>query len=1020
MHELQIRVMQKNDVFVSIENLGGSSGADRFVGNELANVLTGFAGNDTLEGGGGADTLNGNTGTDTSGGIGSMDMASYSLSNSAVRANLDDSTKNTGDDAVGDVYRSILGLIGSDYDDTLVGNSNANRLEGRVGNDTLIGGAGADTLVGGEGSDWASYSTALAAVTANLDAPGNNQGDALGDSYNGIENLLGSDYADTLQGNSGKNIINGGKGDDTLFSNGGGDSLIGGDDKDTVSYQSASVAVDAYLDNSFQSFNSGAAVGDTFVTIENIIGSAFDDLIAGDGNVNALDGGGGNDTLIGGDGADALTGGAGTDTASYATAPSAVTLDLNTGGTLGEATGDSFVTIENVIGSIHADALSGNSSDNQMDGGKGDDSISGGGGNDSLFGGDGDDSLKNSGVGRHLFDGGLGSNTVSYDGFTTAVDLNLARTDGNTNGAGGQEFFINIQNLTGGTLADSLSGDGQNNILRGGSGNDSLFGAAGNDLLLGEVGDDVLAGGSGADTLNGGDGTFDSASYANASARVVLDLGTPSNGLGDAQGDVLIDIESIVGSGLNDTFIAGGSKTNYTYDGGSGSDTVSFIGASGAVTVSLSDGISTGSAAQGAIYLNIENLIGSVHADSLKGSSAANKIEGGDGDDTLTGGLGGNDTLDGGLGSNTANYSSFVAINSLTFNLGTLNNGFSNVTIAGGSQVDKLANIDTVLGSGGGDNMTGNENNNLFEGRAGNDSLNGAGGADTLDGGDGNDLLDGGAGPDLLEGGNAIDTVTYVSSTAAGGLTISLLNPGVNTDNATGDTYSNIENLRGSIFNDNLTGDTNPNQIEGLDGNDLIEGGSGNDTLNGGSGDDTLVGGVGSDSLIGGQGTSDVVTYAAITTNLTIDLTNTTLGAGNSSSGIAFGDVIDSTVEILLGASGTGVATTFLSGTRTTQIMLQGQAGAANLVEYTHANNSVTASLADAATNSGAARFDRYTNIQHLTGSSQDDNLTGIVVTIFCMAQMVMMCLTQRKGPTPSGAVMQQTIQVRAMHCALT
>ena len=129
-------------------------------------------------------------------------------------------------------------------------------------------------------------------------------------------------------------------------------------------------------------------------------------------------------------------------------------------------------------------------------------------------------------------------------------------------------------------------------------------------------------------------------------------------------------------------------------------------------------------------------------------------------------------------------------------------------------------------------------------------------------------------------------------------------------------------------------------------------------------------------SFIGGVGTADTVTYADITTALTLDLTNTNPGAG-SSNGDALGDVIDSTVEIVIGASGTGIATTFLSGTRTTLITMQGQAGAPNLVTYTNANNSVTASLADAPNNSGAAQFDRYTNIQHLTGSTQDDILTG-------------------------------------------
>jgi Ca2+-binding RTX toxin-like protein len=967
----------EGDVLVGIANLTGSDFNDLLVGDANANVLKGGLGKDTLVGGAGSDEFIGN-GTDSAD-AGNIDVVSYKFSVAAVTADLADKTKNLGLDAVGDSYAGIDGLEGSDFNDKLVGNENANELLGGRGDDTLIGGAGKDVLVGGEGSDWASYQTASGAVVANLGQPTSNSGDAEGDTYQGIENLLGSVFNDQLTGDAFKNNLSGGDGDDTLVGGGGGDSLRGGDGKDTVSYANALVKVEAYLDKSSQAFNSGAAVSDSYESVENLVGTAFNDLLVGDDAANALDGGAGNDTLQGGSGADTLTGGAGVDEVSYEKADVAVTLNLDTGGTAGHANGDVYTGVENVLGSDFADNITGTSGDNFIRGGADNDTLTGAGGNDTLFGGDGNDLLKNTGAGVHVYDGGAGNNTVTYDGFTTALNLSLSSNDQNTNGDGGTEVFANIQNLLGGAEADRLTGNSQNNILQGGSGNDTLTGLAGADQLLGGGGNDSLEGGAGADTLNGGDG-FDTVSYSNASASVTLNLGTPGSGSGDAQGDVLVDIEKIVGSGFSDTFVAGGTQFNLSYNGGNGSDTVSFIASSSGVNVRLQSGTSTGGAAQGATYSEIENLEGSNQNDTLQGDSASNFLNGGDGDDSLLGTLGGNDTLDGGEGNNTANYSALGAGNALSLDMATLSGGYFDVRIAGTSQVDKLANFATILGSQGADNMTGDANGNTLSGNAGNDTLSGGAGDDTLVGGLGDDLLEGGAGADLLSGGSGNDTATYASSAA--GLTVSLSAIATNNGIAFGDTYTDIENLTGSGFNDTLSGDAGNNRIDGGNGNDSLAGGDGSDTLLGGVGDDTLIGGLGSDSLSGGEG-NDVVTYASLSTALTIDLTNLSLNGGQSTaSSQAFGDVIDNTVETVIGT--TGAVTTFLSGGRAAKTTLQGATGQANEVSYVNASASVTANLSNlesvvTSLNAGGAVNDRYTNIRNLTGSAFNDTLTGDV-----------------------------------------
>lgn len=133
----------KGDTFVSIEQLTGSSFADKLYGNGSTNVLTGGAGNDVLDGGAGADKLDGGAGTDT---------ASYASATAGVTASLANAAINTGD-AKGDTYVSIEQLTGSNYADKLYGNAGANLLSGGAGNDILDGGAGNDVLDGGAGND---------------------------------------------------------------------------------------------------------------------------------------------------------------------------------------------------------------------------------------------------------------------------------------------------------------------------------------------------------------------------------------------------------------------------------------------------------------------------------------------------------------------------------------------------------------------------------------------------------------------------------------------------------------------------------------------------------------------------------------------------------------------------------------------------------------------------------------------------------------------------------------------------
>jgi Ca2+-binding RTX toxin-like protein len=339
-------------------------------------------------------------------------------------------------------------VTGGSGNDSLEGGNGFDLLDGRGGNDTLrggadddwlIGGAGADTLDGGDGDDTASYETATTGILLNL-ATGQATGDAEGDVFLSIEQYEGSLHNDTLIGDDNDNLLGGLDGNDTLEGGAGSDVLDGGDGNDT------------------------------------------------------LRGGAGDDSLIGGAGADILDGGEGKDFVSYATASSGILINLLTGDIAGDATGDRFLSIEEIEGSYFADTLVGDATSNIFRGGGGNDSLQGGAGSDFLSGDAGDDRLIG-GVGADILDGGDGYDVASYETATTGISINLATYmhTGNAavTGDAAGDIFQSIEEIEGSRYQDTLRGDTNNNILSG---------AGGDDLLIGGGGADTLRGGQGNDT----------------------------------------------------------------------------------------------------------------------------------------------------------------------------------------------------------------------------------------------------------------------------------------------------------------------------------------------------------------------------------------------------------------------------------------------------------------------------------------------------------------------------------------
>ncbi|VDC33185.1 calcium-binding protein [Pseudogemmobacter humi] len=457
-------------------------------GIEASGVRFGTEAADHLVGAGSDDIFRASPGRDVMIGGDGFDLVDYIDAPAAVRVDLLWPATNAGLAALHQLI-GIEGLSGSVWNDTLGGDHGSNlllggdghdALDGRGGNDSLFGGDGDDTLVGGPGADLldggagfdtVSYWNALTAVRVSLLAGRGALGDAAGDVLVAIEAVQGSAWNDTLSGDAGANrlwgldgddVLEGEAGNDTLFGGNGNDTLVGGagadvlyggPGRDMASYWTASEGVRADL--IYQSTGTGDAEGDTYFEIEDLGGTAFADILAGNGLDNmllggpgddllvgrhgddTLYGGVGNDVLIGGPGADLLDGGPGDrDFASYRDALSGLRADLiyitsNTG----DAAGDRYVGIEGLEGSIHGDTLAGDHGANILSGLAGDDVLAGRGGNDTIYGGAGNDTIYG-GAGHDVLFGGAGADVFVFEGgydiimdFTPGVDRLLLPRD---------------------------------------------------------------------------------------------------------------------------------------------------------------------------------------------------------------------------------------------------------------------------------------------------------------------------------------------------------------------------------------------------------------------------------------------------------------------------------------------------------------------------------------------------------------------------------------------------------------
>jgi Ca2+-binding RTX toxin-like protein len=527
-----------NDTADFGDRLFGLGGDDTLTGN----FVDGGDGNDTLSiassfgatliGGNGDDVLHTSSGPIVLVGGDGVDTAVYDRTALGMTVDLA-----AGTDSEGGRLSGIENVTGTVAADILTGTDTANVLNGETGDDVLAGGGGADRLDGGDGIDMADYSHSSAGVTVDLVAGTASGGDAQGDTLFNIENLRGSAFADILTTGAGDNILEGGA---------GADILSGGAGTDTLVFTTATAGVSLSL---LTGGTGGDAQGDVYHGIENVVGTAFADAIAGDAGINRLDGGAGNDVLRGGMGSDTLTGGDGFDIADYKGSAAGVKIDLDAHTTLGgEAAGDVLLGIEGLRGSDVSDVLAGDAGANTLYGEGGGDTLNGGGGDDSLYGGDARDALIGGdgndtligGLGNDALVGGAGIDVASYASATSGVALDLGLGQGTAGEAAG-DTFSGVENALGSGFADTLTGS---------AGANSLWGMAGNDVLTGGGGADALKGGVGADTF-----IYKAASDSLATAR---------DSIGDfshAEGD-RIDLSAIDADGN-----AANGNTAFTFIG---------------------------------------------------------------------------------------------------------------------------------------------------------------------------------------------------------------------------------------------------------------------------------------------------------------------------------------------------------------------------------------------------------------------------------------------------------------------
>ena len=503
------------DTLLNIEDVTGSNHADILFGSGATNYIEGMGGDDKIIGGAGYDFLDGGTGSDWI----SYYEPDYThinsiIPNGAANSNfmekIEGITVTMGTDFVMlkdpvtgrliDLIKDIEQVSGTKGNDVIIARDNVSykfwghegndRLEGRNGADFLYGGddddyirpyGGRDISYGGDGTDYLElYNDGLVAgqtlrlhetngaiqyltgvTTDGINGnwtDGYNASGGINLAYE-FESFSGSDFIDTLYGNSKDNVLNGHNGADTIYGLSGKDTINGGDDNDTI------------------------------------YGGEGNDILSGGNHDDIMNGDAGDDVFYGSirytnliSDKDIHNGGTGTDTLDYGKYNHNYTMNViiyasydgtaSFGGLANDAMyNDSFTSIERFIASQGSDTINASATTSGMfiSGLYGNDIITGGSGNDTLYGGTYIDTIT----------GGAGNDYINLDQYSD-TDLRI--------------HGVNSETANGGEGDDTIVSQG---------GRDYLYGDAGNDIFRVHDTPYNLYGGAGADTLTLGDTYLD-------------------------------------------------------------------------------------------------------------------------------------------------------------------------------------------------------------------------------------------------------------------------------------------------------------------------------------------------------------------------------------------------------------------------------------------------------------------------------------------------------------------------------
>ena len=704
---------------------------------------------------------------------------------------------------------------------------------------------------------------------------------------------------------------------------------------------------------------------------EHLTGGAGGDLQFGDAGNDTLAGGAGNDVLVDGTGEDVLSGGAGADLfVLYADGvtdrildfqPGIDRLDLSNWGRLYDISALTIQSTSNgaiiTYGNERLEIVSSNNLPLQASAFHAAGmfavwhatSVLQTGSN--IFSGTSQSEYIEGTAGADTIVASGGNDTLDGSGGFDTVDFTNMAAGVAVNleagiGAGtqvGALVLVSIEALRGSAHADTLTGSAVANLLEGNDGADLLMGRGGADTLEGGSGDDTLNGGAGADVLNGGEGV-DLVHYWDHGTGLRIDMASTWGTTGDAAGDVFLDIEQLAGS-LHDDVILGNADAN-TLIGLSGNDV----------------------------------LIGRDGNDTLRGD---------DGNDTFSGG-GGADAFYGGNGFDLVYYWDCAqgVRADMQYAAGT----------TGEAAEDRFFDIEMVAGSNHADQLFGDAAANRLSGLGGDDLLMGRGGNDILEGNDGNDTFFGGAGADVFYGGAGNDLVAYWDSQA--GLRIDMLLAYTGTGEAAGDQFAQIEAVAGSDFADTILGTHSADRLTGLAGDDNLLGRGGADVLIGDAGNDMLCGGAGADLLYGGDG-FDLAYYWDAAVGVRADLLSPVGTTGDAAGDLFSGiEALAGTLQAdwLLGDHGGNLLNGLSGDDRLTgrggddtllgeagNDSISGGAGAdliyggagVDLVFYWDAIAGVRADLLTPAGSAGDAAGDLFSGIENMAGSFFSDELRG-------------------------------------------